>query len=87
MPSDRIELVVARWGNSLAVRIPTQSVRRIGIEEGDRLIAEVTPDGRLVLAREARPVHAAAVRSLKRFVARQRETAPVVESMRRRERH
>ena len=83
----RVELVVCRWGNSLAVRLPAASTRRLGVDEGDKLIAEVSADGRLILAREAKNVDAAAIRSLRKFLARQAETAPVVARMRGRARY
>jgi len=83
----RVELLVARWGNSLAVRLPAASARRIGVDEGDKLIAEVSADGRLILAREARNIDAAAIRSLRRFLSHQPETAPVVAKMRGRARY
>lgn len=76
-------LVVARWGNSLAVRLPAESARAIGIREGDTLTVEVSPDGRLVLAPEARIADKAAARRLRRFITRQRETEPVVADLRR----
>lgn len=85
--SARVELVVCRWGNSLAVRLPAESARRIGVDEGDKLIAEVSADGRLILAREAKSVDAAAIRSLRRFLARQPETASVVAKLRGRARY
>jgi antitoxin MazE len=28
---------VARWGNSLAVRLPSDLVRKLGLKEGDRV--------------------------------------------------
>jgi antitoxin MazE len=40
---------VAKWGNSLALRIPADQARRIGIKEGDSLEARVTADGSLSL--------------------------------------
>ena len=52
----RMELMVSKWGNSLAVRLPAESARRIGVGEGDTLIAEVSADGRLVLSREGRAI-------------------------------
>jgi len=44
---------VARWGNSLAVRLPAELVRRLELKEGDRieLIAE---DGALKVLRQPR---------------------------------
>ena len=79
----RMELVVAKWGNSLAVRLPAESAKQIGVGEGDTLIAEVSPDGRLVLAPEGRAIGKAEARRLRQFLGRQTETTPVVREMRR----
>ncbi len=79
----RVELTVSKWGNSLALRLPAESARRIGVGEGDTLIAEVSADGRLILAAEGRAIGKAESRRLRRFLERQKETAPVVADMRR----
>ena len=79
----RMELVVSKWGNSLAVRLPAESARRIGVGEGDTLVAEISADGRLVLAPEGRAIGKAESRRLRRFLGRQKETAPVIGEMRR----
>ena len=79
----RMELTVSKWGNSLAVRLPAASARRIGVGEGDTLLAEILADGSMVLAAEGRAVGEAESRRLRRFLARQKETAPVVGDMRR----
>ena len=79
----RMELVVAKWGNSLAVRLPAESAKQIGVGEGDALIAEVSADKRLVLTAKRRVVGKAEARRLREFLRRQKETAPVVETMRR----
>lgn len=79
----RMELVVSKWGNSLAVRLPAESAKRVGVGEGDTLIAEVLVDGRLVLAPERRAIGKAGSRRLRQFLGRQKETAPVVGDMRR----
>jgi antitoxin MazE len=83
----RMELIVSKWGNSLAVRLPAESARRIGVGEGDTLIAEVSADGRLVLAPEGRAIGKAESRRLRQFLGRQKETAPVVGDMRREARY
>lgn len=44
-----MDLQIARWGNSLALRIPADYVRRIGIKEGDRVEASLTADGGLCI--------------------------------------
>lgn len=79
----RMELMVSKWGNSLAVRLPAESARRIGVGEGDTLIAEVSADGRLVLAPEGRVIGKAEARRLRQFIGRQKQTSPVVADMRR----
>ena len=44
-----INLQVSKWGNSLAVRIPAEYVRLIGIKDGDHLVAQLGADGALNL--------------------------------------
>lgn len=78
-----MEWVVSKWGNSLAVRLPAESTSRIGVGEGDTLVAEISSDGRLVLAPEGRAVGKAESRRLRQFLGRQKETAPVVGELRR----
>lgn len=81
--SERVGLVVARWGNSLAVRLPAESAKRLGVGEGDTLIGEIASRGRLILSTESRVVGKAAVRRMREFLARQKVTTPVVKDMRR----
>jgi antitoxin MazE len=66
----RMELMVSKWGNSLAVRLPAESARRIGVGEGDTLVAE------------GRAVGKSETRRLRQFLGRQKETAPVVGDLR-----
>jgi antitoxin MazE len=42
---------VAKWGNSLAVRIPAAVAEEVNLHEGDALVLQSTPDG-LTLIRE-----------------------------------
>lgn len=76
-------LLVAKWGNSLAVRLPAESAKAIGVGEGDALTAEILPDGRLMLTPEGRVADKAVARRLRRFIARQPETSPIVGDLRR----
>ena len=78
-----MELIVSKWGNSLAVRLPAESAKRIGVSEGDKLVAEFSPDGRLILAAEGRAIGKAGIRRLRQFLRRQKQTKPVVSDMRR----
>lgn len=43
------DLQVARWGNSLAMRLPAEIARRLGLREGDHLQARFTADGALAI--------------------------------------
>lgn len=42
-----MDLQVAKWGNSLALRIPSEVVRRLGLREGAIVEAQLTVDGSL----------------------------------------
>ena len=44
---------VAKWGNSLAVRLPAELVRKLGLKEGDQ-IDLVKDDGTLRVQRQPR---------------------------------
>lgn len=79
----RVGLVVSKWGNSLAVRLPAKSAKQLGVGEGDTLLGEIAPGGRLILSAEARAVGKAEVRKMREFVSRQKVTSPVVGDMRR----
>jgi antitoxin MazE len=40
-----MNLQIAKWGNSLAVRIPAEYIKAIGVREGDSVDATLTADG------------------------------------------
>ena len=82
-PRERVGLVVSKWGNSLAVRLPADSAKLLGVEEGDTLLGEIAPGGRLILSAEARAIGKAESRRMREFLVRQKVTAPAVETMRR----
>jgi antitoxin MazE len=42
-----MDLQVAKWGNSLALRIPSDIVRQLGLREGAIVDAQLTVDGTL----------------------------------------
>jgi antitoxin MazE len=42
-----VDLLVAKWGNSLALRIPAEVVRQLGLREGATVEAQLTLDGSL----------------------------------------
>lgn len=42
-----MDLQVTKWGNSLALRIPSEVVRRLGLREGSTVEASLAVDGSL----------------------------------------
>lgn len=44
-----MNLQVSKWGNSLAMRIPAEIVRRFGLRDGDSVNAQLTVDGALTI--------------------------------------
>jgi antitoxin MazE len=80
---DRVGFLVAKWGNSLAVRLPAESARQLGVREGDTLLGEIAPGGRLILSAEARAAGKVETKRMREFLSRQKMTRPVVGDMRR----
>lgn len=71
---------VARWGNSLAVRLPAELVRELGLKEGDQ-IELVKDDGQVKVSRRPRADEVLA--GLRRLRGR----LPAVERLSREEAH
>ena len=44
-----MDLQIARWGNSLALRIPSAVVRQLGLRDGDTVRAQLMADGALAI--------------------------------------
>jgi antitoxin MazE len=44
-----MKLQIAKWGNSLAVRLPVECTRAVGLKEGDSVEAIVTETGQITL--------------------------------------
>mgnify|MGYP001297429453 CR=1 FL=1 len=42
-----MDLQISKWGNSLALRIPAEVVRRLGLREGATVQAQLSIDGTL----------------------------------------
>lgn len=58
---------VAKWGNSLAVRLPAELVRALDLREGDDITLRADADG-FAVARQPRPEEVLA--GLRRFRGR-----------------
>jgi antitoxin MazE len=42
-----MNLQLAKWGNSVALRIPAEYLRQMGVKEGDQVEVNLTADGGL----------------------------------------
>lgn len=81
-----MRMQIAKWGNSLAVRLPMDYIRAAGLKEGDEVEAEVTPLGEIRLTPAQtfdKPTFLARLAELRRAMPM---TEPVVEAMRREDR-
>ena len=81
----RIQL--AKWGNSLALRLPAASVRAAGLREGDSVDAELGPTGSIVLTPARSFDKHAFLEGVRRTRRKMKEATPVVERMRRQTRY
>lgn len=77
-----MRLQIAKWGNSLAVRLPVECTRATGLKEGDSVEASITQTGEITLAPERAFDKAAFLARIARLHASMPMTAPVVEVMR-----
>jgi len=82
-----MRLQLAKWGNSLAVRLPVECTRAAGLREGDTVEAEVTPVGEIKLT-PAKPFDKAVfIKRLRNLRAGMPMTTATVEVMRREDRY
>ncbi|MEI6419935.1 MAG: AbrB/MazE/SpoVT family DNA-binding domain-containing protein [Sphingomonadales bacterium] len=51
---------VSKWGNSLAIRIPADVVRALGLKEGDELDVTAIGDSKMAIKRRMTPAELAA---------------------------
>ena len=77
-----MKLQIAKWGNSLAVRLPVECTRAAGLQEGDSVEASINPAGEITLAPEKTFDKAVFLNRLARLHAAMPLTKPVVERMR-----
>jgi antitoxin MazE len=71
-----MDLQIAKWGNSLALRIPAELVRQLGLREGATVKAQLTADGGLAIRPAAFDRRAFAAE-----LAAARDTMPMTESV------
>lgn len=82
-----MKLQLAKWGNSLAIRLPVECTRAAGLKEGDTVDAEVAPSGEIRLTATQTFDKAAFLKRVRRLRASMPMTATTVEMMRREERY
>ena len=49
-----VQVQLAKWGNSLGLRVPRDVAARLGLKEGARVDIETLDDGRMVVTRSRR---------------------------------
>lgn len=82
-----MKLQIAKWGNSLAVRLPAECARAAGLKEGDSVEANITPAGEITLSPEKAFDKAAFLSRITKLHASMPMTEPVVERMRKEARY
>jgi len=82
-----MKLQVAKWGNSLAVRLPVECIRAAGLREGDSIEASISPAGDIKLSAKRMFDKKAFIDRLSRMHAAMPMTEPVVERMRQEDRY
>jgi antitoxin MazE len=78
-----MRLQLAKWGNSLAVRLPVECVRATGLRQGDSVDAEITPAGTITLTPAKSFDKSTFLQRLRKLRQNMPMTEPVVERMRR----
>ena len=78
-----MRLQLAKWGNSLAVRLPAEFVRAAGLREGDSVDADITLAGEITLTPAKSFDKSAFLQRLRKLRQGMPMTQPVVEKMRR----
>jgi antitoxin MazE len=79
---EAMNLQIARWGDSLVLRIPSDYVRRIGIKEGDHVQVNITVNGGISI-RATKWDRQAFVQDLEQTRKAMPMTEPVIEELRR----
>ena len=49
-----VQVQIAKWGNSLGLRVPRDVAARAGLTEGARVDIEAADDGRIIITRSRR---------------------------------
>ena len=82
-----VKLKISKWGNSLAIRLPLECIRALGVKDGDVVEANITATGEVSLAPEKRFDKTAFLGRLAKLHAALPKGDAVVEQMRREDRY
>lgn len=82
-----MRLLVAKWGNSLAVRLPIEYARTAGLREGDTLEADVLPTGTMTITPNQAFDKQAFLQKVRKSRSGMKMTSPTVDAMRRESRY
>ena len=82
-----MKLQVAKWGNSLAVRLPVECTRAAGLKEGDSIEAEMNPSGGITLMPAQSFDKTAFLKRARKLRATMPMTSATVETMRQQDRY
>lgn len=82
-----MELQIAKWGNSLAVRLPSSIAKQMQIQDGDSVEVSLNPQGELVLAPKKPFDKAEFLQDLQALQKTLPETSSVIDIMRNQERY
>jgi antitoxin MazE len=82
-----MELQIAKWGNSLAVRLPSSITKQMQIQDGDSVEVSLNPQGELVLAPKKPFDKAEFMQDLLALQKTLPETSSVIDIMRNQERY
>jgi antitoxin MazE len=85
--NQEMKLKLSKWGNSLAIRLPIEYIRALGLNEGDSVEAGITVDGELSLRPDKRFDKEAFLARIAKLHASMPMTEPVVEQMRKQDRY
>jgi antitoxin MazE len=82
-----MKLQVSKWGNSLAVRLPAEYARAVGVREGDNVEAEINTAGEITLTPKRNFDKTAFLKRIRKLRAGMPMTSPTVEAMRQDDRY
>jgi antitoxin MazE len=82
-----MELQIAKWGNSLAVRLPSSIAKQMQIQDGDSVEVSLNPQGELVLVPKKPFDKAEFMKDLLALQKTLPETSSVIDIMRNQERY